>query len=167
MRFFAALLCLLLSCPALATELWSGARSGMTVDEVAALFPAATRPAKPGTYANGSANELTAPGPTLSGHRFRVEFTFLHGKLTDVRLFLDEKRTFDEIGPLVHEIRQGLTIKYGAPMSWEDQLKGVVQKYDGAWRHDGMLIEVGAYAVVDNPATVQVRYYRPASTGSL
>ncbi len=167
MRHLVTLLCLLLASPVMATELWGGAHAGMSVEQVEAVFPAASRDVEPGTYANGSANELTMPGPTLSGFRFRVDFTFHHGKLTDVRLRLDEKRTFDEVGALVQEIRQGLTAKYGAPISWEERLKGVMPKYDGSWRHEGILIDLHALAVGNNPASVQIRYHQPLTHGAL
>lgn len=167
MRHLFALLFMLLSAPALATELWGGAHAGMSVEQVEAVFPEASRDVEPSTYANGSTNELTMPGPTLSGFRFRVDFTFHHGKLTDVRLRLDEKRTFDEVGALVQEIRQGLTAKYGAPISWEERLSGVMPKYDGSWRHEGVLIGLHALAVADNPATVQIRYHQPLTHDAL
>lgn len=167
MRHLLFFVCLLLAAPVFANELWGGARVGMTVDEVAGLFPDASRDVEPGRYANGSANELTAPGPTLSGLRFRVDFTFLDGKLTDVRLVLDEKRTFKEVGVLAAEVRQGLTSKYGAPISWEERLDGVVPKYDGTWRFEGVLIGFHAMAVVDSPASVQIRYHLPANAGAL
>lgn len=167
MRFFSAFLCLLLTAPVMATELWGGAVAGMSVEDVSAKFPDATRTTNPGNYSNGARNELTAPGPVLAGHRFRIDFTFLQGKLTDVRLHLDEPLSFNDAGTLIANLRQGLTAKYGAPIEWKENDRGGMQTADGSWRQEGMLVELTALGIGQNPAIVQVRYYQPDTTGAL
>lgn len=163
MRMLLSVLLLVFSFPALAVELWGGAQSGMTIEQVEEKFPEAKRTPDSPTYIDGSSNELVAPAPNLSGQPFRVEFTFLDGKLTDVRLKLDATLSFQDVGPVVSQIRQALVLKYGAPVEWEERLTGIMPKYDGTWRGPGILITVSAMAVGDNPATIQIRYFAPAN----
>lgn len=102
----------LLSAPVSAQILWQNVRVGMTLDQVRAAQPGATRPAEPETFDEGTACELQITGYAVQGDTYRVCFFLHENSLVQVMLTADRasRAQFDSTAVLLRG-------RYGAEMN--------------------------------------------------
>lgn len=167
MRNLLLIALLSLPLPAIATELWGGAHSGMSVDQVRAVFPEATTPAVPDTFSSGARTELEVSGPELAGQPFRAEFGFRGARLHHVRLAMTSQLSYAQARGVISGIREALISKYGAPVEWVDKPGDLMSNASGTWRSGGLLVHFTVIGIGDNPAVVQILYNEPSDAAKL
>lgn len=117
-----------------AVPLWNGARSGMSVDQVRALFPAVESSPEPETLYGGVRGELSWPETDVLGQRARVIFFFLPdgGGLRQVmaRPLAARRQASPENLALARVLAEALTQTYGQPSECGETPLG----FDCLWR---------------------------------
>lgn len=164
---FLALVLLLASFPAAAGELWRGVHTGMSIDQVRAVFPSATVPVEPGTFSSGARTELEVPGPELAGQPFVAEFGFINGRLHHVRLAMTSAMSYAQARGVISSIREALISKYGPPVDWQDKPGDLINNASGTWRSGAVLVQFTVLGIAENPAVVQILYSEPSDAAKL
>lgn len=125
-----------------ATELWNGATSGMTIEQVKRLFPNAD-PSNPKYKVTGTnlRNEANLSYIDIGGgRRADIRFFFDNGKLHTVRMELSTESMKDTKD--VDTIRLQLTQKYGTITDKKSEFSSVDSEYHYFWLKDGLKVEL-------------------------
>ena len=133
---------------AIAQQLWSHSKAGMSVDEVKAKFPEAAIPKKSNNLANGAIEKLQIENLVIDGNPFRVRFYFLDEKLIQVTLSFAEKKSFNLSMLRYRNISTILRSKYGHEIGKRSK-RGLLNMEERQWRTTGgtnisnLMISVG------------------------
>lgn len=116
-------------------DLWRGAKVGMRVDQVRALFPAATPPPVPSTLTGGEVDRLQLAGVRLAGQVAVAHFFFKDAELVSVELSLPGLRPAASAANVetVRSVAAAFTARYGQAYDCGDRSFGDVTAYECKW----------------------------------
>lgn len=140
-----------------AQPLWNGTEYGMSLEQVKAVVPQASAPAKPSRLYDGSQELLRLENVEVAGNKFAARFYFKDGKLAQVTLSLQEERKFDNVMPVFDAIIEALRAKYGQEITREIQRAKLNRAY-AEWNRDGTRIDILSMSVGEHDAMLNINY---------
>jgi hypothetical protein len=119
LRIVGLFIAILLLLPAVAgaQELWRGTRYAMTVEEVLAQVPEASRAVEPDSLGSGDKGILEIPVVEIANEPFEATFFFRDNRLTQVTLGLKDKKPFSMASLDFESVLDALRVKYGKEQS--------------------------------------------------
>lgn len=135
MKVIALILLMLTSISTRAEVLWGKAELGMTIDQVAAAYPEATKPTDPDKYLDRGPELLRVNDLVLARNNFTAGFYFIDGRLAAVILRLATGPTMPEATAAYKELSESLSRKYGAPVTVDEKPRaGSMETKTRNWR---------------------------------
>lgn len=151
-------LALLMLQSAWSQELWQGTKYQMSVQEVAAIHPAALFNKNPKALISGDLDLLNLPGINISGADFTARFYFKDDRLSQVTLGLEEKSGFDRASSLFDGIAEAVRAKYGREQSTKNTGGQLMRSRQSNWQHGRVNINVILIAVAGADVMLNINY---------
>ena len=121
--------------PVKGLDLWRGAKVGMGVSQVLALFHGAAAPPNPTTLTGGEVDRLQLTGVDLAGHPAVAHFYFNNDELVSVQLSLNDLRAAASVKNITaaEQISAEISALYGASYDCGDKSFADVAAYECKW----------------------------------
>ncbi len=157
--FFLALVLSAVSAPAPthAQVLWGGTEYGMSLAQVKAIVPTATRPEKATELGTGAVEQLRLDDVEIANENFTASFYFISDKLTQVMLSLGKGRTFHHALLVYKSLSDALRAKYGREIA-NDIKRGLLNQASATWIVGRTNIDLLALSVGENDAVLNINY---------
>ena len=121
--------------PVKGLDLWRGAKVGMSVSQIQALFHGAATPAHPTVLTGGEIDRLQLAGVDLAGHPSVAHFYFNNDELVSVQLSLTDLKAAASVQNLkaAERISSEISLLYGVSYDCGDKSFADVAAYECKW----------------------------------
>lgn len=153
------LLLLLLTSASVSTHaqsLWQKTAHGMSIEEVQAAVPSASRPTAPDRFPDGMVERLRLEEYSIANEPFRVGFIFKNDKLEQVMLTGKKERAFRLYLIAFESLSEILRSKYGPEIS-KKRTTDVLQLARSTWKSERTNISL-VLVGIDGPASLTLTY---------
>jgi hypothetical protein len=164
MKSLAILLALIITLGALqASPLWNDTHTGMSIEEVKKVFPAAISPEAPSELHGKILEGLRISKVTYLDEEFTVRFYFDKGALHQVTLELQKKREHPSMVKRAERVATDLSKRLGEPKSKKETKDVTGARFEAIWntpeqKVSVLVISMGPTEALYEPVAFNINY---------